>query len=199
MKRINRLYGVTGIIFLSTFVLSGCVVRSYQMTKDRVDQDMTAGNKGFLQGTAPTPEMKDKKTTRTTQVVEVEFGSPIKFEGAPKEKLVKPAPVVIPQEEPIGNRGYVNQSFAPEAAEAKVSPPAGYETYKIEKGDTLQKISRKFTGTTKNWYKIYKANTDVLKGPDKIIPGKEIKIPQGLEAQKAEKAQKKAKAEENLK
>jgi len=60
------------------------------------------------------------------------------------------------------------------------SDKAGFssdEIYVIKKGDTLQKISSKFYGTTKKWKMLYQENTDVLKGPDKIYPGLKIRIP----------------------
>ena len=47
----------------------------------------------------------------------------------------------------------------------------------MQKGDTLQKISKKFYGTTQNWYKIYKANKEVLKSPNRIQPGQTLRIP----------------------
>jgi len=52
-----------------------------------------------------------------------------------------------------------------------------YETYTVQKGDTLQKISNKFFGTTKKWMKIFEANKNVLKTPNNIYPGKTINIP----------------------
>ncbi|KPK39610.1 MAG: hypothetical protein AMJ78_08260 [Omnitrophica WOR_2 bacterium SM23_29] len=53
-----------------------------------------------------------------------------------------------------------------------------YTTYKVQKGDTLQKISTKFYGTTKKWRKIFLANQDKLKSPDKVYPGQMLRIPQ---------------------
>ncbi|KPK42493.1 MAG: hypothetical protein AMJ78_02430 [Omnitrophica WOR_2 bacterium SM23_29] len=53
-----------------------------------------------------------------------------------------------------------------------------YVTYKVQKGDTLQKISQKFYGTSKKWRKIFLANKDKLKNPDKIRAGQTLKIPQ---------------------
>ena len=50
--------------------------------------------------------------------------------------------------------------------------------YKIEEGDTLQKISKKFYDTYRRWNEIYEANKDVLSSPDRIKPGKVIRIPQ---------------------
>jgi nucleoid-associated protein YgaU len=51
------------------------------------------------------------------------------------------------------------------------------QKYTVQKGDTLQKISKKFYGTTKKWTKIYEANKDIIKGPNKIYPGQAINIP----------------------
>ena len=55
----------------------------------------------------------------------------------------------------------------------------GLLVYKVQKGDTLQKISSQpeIYGTSKKWMKIYEANKDKLKSPDKIRPGQELKIP----------------------
>ena len=33
------------LVLIVVFVLSGCVVRTYQLTRDRVDQDLNAGNR----------------------------------------------------------------------------------------------------------------------------------------------------------
>lgn len=51
-------------------------------------------------------------------------------------------------------------------------------TYVVKKGDTLQKISKQFYGTTRKWRAIYEANRDVLKGgPDDLTVGAKLKIP----------------------
>jgi nucleoid-associated protein YgaU len=55
------------------------------------------------------------------------------------------------------------------------------QKYVVGKNDTLQKISKKFYGTTKKWTKIYEANKDVLKGPDKVYPGQTLNIPDAAE------------------
>lgn len=79
-----------------------------------------------------------------------------------------------------GNRGYITESTTPEIAEPTPAPgvsKAFREKYTIQKGDTLQKISQKFYGTTKKWNKIFEANKDKLKAPNKIYPGQVIDIP----------------------
>jgi nucleoid-associated protein YgaU len=146
------------------------VVRSYPVTRERIDQDLT-GNRGYLQGQALSQEVKERKTTRTTQVVEVELHSPIKFERMPKTKIAEKT-----EDKTIwGNRGLITESTTPEIAEPTFA--ANIEKYTIQKGDTLQKISKKFYGTTKKWNKIFEANKDKLKAPNKIYPGQVIDVP----------------------
>lgn len=47
-------------------------------------------------------------------------------------------------------------------------------TYTVVSGDNLTKIGEKY-GVT--WQQIFDANQDILKDPDKIFPGQELKIP----------------------
>jgi nucleoid-associated protein YgaU len=47
----------------------------------------------------------------------------------------------------------------------------------VQNGDTLQKISQKFYGTSKKWKNIFEANKDKLKAPDKIRVGQTICVP----------------------
>lgn len=162
------------------FVLSGCVVRTYPLTKDRVDQDLS-GNRGFLQGQAPSGEVKDRKATRTTQVVEIELHSPVKFEKKPKVTQEKPMEYSETEDKSLwGNRGYISEGGSTEVVEPAstlgVSAPQ-MEKYIVQRGDTLQKISQKFYGTTKKWNRIFEANKGTLKGPNKIYPGQVIDVP----------------------
>jgi len=51
-------------------------------------------------------------------------------------------------------------------------------TYVVRKGDTLQKISMRYYGTTKKWRTLFKVNRNVLpKGPDKLQVGTKLVIP----------------------
>lgn len=172
MKRRYTLY------LLGLLLLSGCVVRTYPVTKDRIDQELSAGNRGYLKGVAPLAEVKERKKSRTTQVVEIELHSPLRFEKMPKAKTVEPPVKKIEKEESEdqglwGNRGFITQ----ESPQPTYAVEKSVEKYKVGKGDTLQKISQKFYGTTKKWTKIYDANKGSLKGPNKIYPGQVIDIP----------------------
>ena len=52
-----------------------------------------------------------------------------------------------------------------------------YETYEVKAGDSLSKIAKRKLGDGNAWRKIFEANTDILKDPDKIYPGQKLKIP----------------------
>ncbi|OGX40884.1 MAG: hypothetical protein A2984_00045 [Omnitrophica WOR_2 bacterium RIFCSPLOWO2_01_FULL_41_12] len=168
---------VTSYSLLVTMLLAGCVVRTYPVTKERIDQEITAGNRGYLKGEVPEGEVRERKKTRTTQTVEIELYPPIRFERMSKPKYTEKAPQEVSEDNQVwGNRGFITQSETPEIQEIG-APQEKVERYTVQKADTLQKISQKFYGTTKKWNKIYQANQDKLKGPDKIYPGQVIDIP----------------------
>lgn len=175
-------------LFLSAFILSGCVVRTYPLERDRVDQEME-GNRGYLTGQAPAlEESVEKKTTRTTRVFEIELHSPVKFDKMRPKQLTEKSEaagedVKFSEEAEAekqmlegigGNKGFLTESVTPDIVEPAMS---GTEKYRVASGDTLQKISRKFYGTTKKWNKIYDANREILKSPNSLYPGQVIDIP----------------------
>ncbi len=51
------------------------------------------------------------------------------------------------------------------------------QTYTVQSGDTLWRISEKFYGNGSSYMKIFEANTGVLEDPDRILPGQELTIP----------------------
>ncbi len=58
------------------------------------------------------------------------------------------------------------------------APPAPeFETYVIQKGDSLSKIAKRYFGDPMKYKEIFEANKDILDDPNKIFPGQEIKIP----------------------
>jgi len=147
-----------------SLALSGCVTRTYNLTRDRVDQDLSSssGNRGYLMGNAP--EVKDRDTTRKVRVFEIEFGKGNKSDV----KCPATTPLASVTDEPMMIQEQVTQMEAVSMS---------FEKYTVAKNDTLQKISQKFFGTTKKWPKIYDANRDVLSGPDKLYPGQILNIP----------------------
>ena len=57
------------------------------------------------------------------------------------------------------------------------APVSSMKTYTVKAGDTLSKISREFLGDANEYMRIFEANKDQLKDPDKIQPGQVLKIP----------------------
>lgn len=156
------------ISLIAIFVISGCAVRTYKVTKPRVDLEV-AGNKGYLAGSSAASETKPASTTRDTYVMEVEFGSSARNIDASKTK----APV---QEISTTEKTALEEDFSTEEETAEEVTVA--KTYKVASGDTLQKISKKFYGTYKKWQKIYNANKDKIADPNRIKPGITINIPE---------------------
>ncbi len=62
-------------------------------------------------------------------------------------------------------------------SESLQEPEEKYIIYKVQKGDTLQKISYKFYHKYSLWPKIFEANKDRLEHPDSIYVGQELRIP----------------------
>jgi nucleoid-associated protein YgaU len=59
------------------------------------------------------------------------------------------------------------------------SPPAVEPTvfYTVKKGDSLSKIAKAHWGDANKWPKIFEANKEVIKNPDLIYPGQQLRIP----------------------
>jgi nucleoid-associated protein YgaU len=56
-------------------------------------------------------------------------------------------------------------------------PASAPRTYTVQKGDTLSKISKQYYGDANQYMKIFDANKDKLKDPDKIQVGQVLNIP----------------------
>lgn len=169
----NIFRGILAVVFLATvLMLDGCTrVRTYIVEQERVDQDLSAGNAGYLTG-APKPEdlSRERKLTRQTYVAEVELGQ---------------APRRVKTRSTSGKSGAMTVEAVQEPADAVMiedapeAPAAAVTSYVVQNNDTLQKISQKVYGTSKKWKVIFDANQDKLKSPDRIYAGQELKIPQG--------------------
>lgn len=145
------------------------MARTYQLTRDRVDQDLP-GNRGCLQGKC-LQEEKERIKTRTVQVVEIEFPS---LFGKNKSAFG-----INPQEARTEGRVSEEMPGAGMGAIEQVKPLAEvrFEKYTVLKDDTLQKISEKFYGHPGKWEKIYNANKAILNAPDRLYPGQSLDIP----------------------
>ncbi len=80
---------------------------------------------------------------------------------------------------------YLNQSISlPRFSETNASfesdvrtPRDGGQTYIVQSGDTLGKISQRFYGSTNGYLRIYEANRDRMSSPSSIEVGQELIIP----------------------
>ena len=176
---------ILAVVFLAGCTGGGVKARSYVTVKDRVDQNMEneGYNYGYLSGT-PVPE--DRETYRKTRKVYVmEFTKEAKEEDLPSYQ--PPPRRSAPAQEPIRVKrtrpepepqGIVIPDFDDEEYFEEEADGAGqFEDYVIQKGDTLQKISKKFYDSYSKWTKIYDINKNVIKDPNRIKPGISIRIP----------------------
>jgi nucleoid-associated protein YgaU len=158
-----------GIIFV---FLLGCLVRTHKVTRERVDQEIV-GNRGYLQG-SPKQQVLEKKPTRTIQQVEIELHPLIKFEKLSPQKKTT---LRTEDKELWGNLGYIVKKPVISEEKPHVSFNVSIEKYTVQKGDTLEKISQRFYGSRRFWYRIYELNKDIIKDPNRIYPGQIINIP----------------------
>jgi nucleoid-associated protein YgaU len=165
----KRLFVVLAVL-VAIIAVAGCSVNTKLIERERVDQQVS-GNRGYLKGTPP-PEA-ERRATKKYYEVQVEFPSVTEESRVPKK---------APQEEPAPAPS-VNYDTSVREQETMVTTveieeKETFTNYTVQKGDTLQKISMKFFGTTKKWKKIFDLNRDVLKAPDKVRPGMVLRIPE---------------------
>jgi LysM repeat protein len=74
----------------------------------------------------------------------------------------------------------VDAKYADLAADIGIDAnlPVPAKIYEVVGGDTLSKIAKKFYGDANKYMKIFEANKDQLKDPDKINVGQKLKIPE---------------------
>src|SRR5688500_12381439 len=68
-------------------------------------------------------------------------------------------------------------STAPTATQPTTTPIGSGRTYVVVKGDSLSLIAKREYGDANKWRTIYEANRNLIKDPDLIYPGQELKIP----------------------
>lgn len=166
----KNVFVVTAIAAL-VIPLAGCSVNTKMVTRERVDQDLnsSAGNRGYLVGSAPA--VGERKGTKT--YIEVQVEGPV----IQKENRVPQKAPEVPAPAPATNFGATSAAQEPVTAAIEPAAQEEFTNYTVQKGDTLQKISMKLFGTTKKWTKIFDANKETLKSPDKVRPGMVLKIP----------------------
>ncbi len=63
--------------------------------------------------------------------------------------------------------------------ETRMNAPAAPASkfYTVQKGDTLSHIAKEFYGNANRYNEIFEANRPMLKNPDEIYPGQQLRIP----------------------
>lgn len=57
------------------------------------------------------------------------------------------------------------------------APVQEVQYYEIQSGDSLSAIAKKYYGKASDYPRIFEANREVIKDPDRIYPGQKIRIP----------------------
>ena len=156
----------------------------------RVDQELQ-GNQGYLAG-KPSAEAQARKTTRQVIVTDVELATgqeikdgirrhwPGKKQAQAPQKVSQvtaPARPAIPMApaQPAEVEDEYEQAPSPAMEAAPVTVAS--TTYVVQKNDTLEKIAKKVYGNSSQWSKIYKANREIIKNPNRLYVGQKLAIP----------------------
>ena len=63
------------------------------------------------------------------------------------------------------------------SADVKVTNTSYFHIHKVSKGENLSVIAKKYLGNANKYMDVFNANKDILKNPDLIQIGQELKIP----------------------
>jgi len=158
-------------------LVSGCRTAARVTTVPRVDLELEGvGNRGYLVGTPPPAQ--ELKTTR--QMVETDVEIPSFYKPTRTGGQVSLEGVVPPERESSDESAAMTSGTEP--------APGTYDTYVVQKGDSLWSIAAKpeIYGKATHWRRIFDANRDLLKTPDRLKAGMTLKIPRGDAGQAAE-------------
>ena len=153
----------------------GFQARAYVDDRPRVDQKMDDGNYGYFSGTPAHEDRSGMKTTRKIYVLE--FSKEVEGEedviAEVEDTITSPAPIhKRPRAE---HQPLVIPDFGDAAVDGHKDP--SFIDYEVKKDDTLQKISKKFYDNYSKWPRIFDANKDMMKDPNRLKPGMVIRVP----------------------
>ena len=159
MQRTRIAMGLVGML-----ALSGCRTAARVADVPRVDLKLEGGNRGYLVGTPPAAT--GLKPTR--QMVSADIEIPSFYTPKHGATPVSVAP---------------GTETAPEAEVAPSSMPAAgpqhYDSYVVKPGESLWTIAARpeIYGKPTKWRRIFEANRDILKSPNRVRAGMVLKIP----------------------
>lgn len=196
-------FGLLGVL-LSGCVMT-TTTRVVEM--DRVDQQLSGNdNRGYLVGKPSEEEIQYRKTTRQVIRTDIELPTLSELQKPPTkdeelngnrgylQQEYNPSPKTssVVQESDSEMDAEIStdqeENFTQEAvqqlepmmtAETQAAKQLKFEEYVIQKGDTLQSVAAKpnVYGKASKWVKLYSANKDVIKNPNRVYPGLKIRIP----------------------
>ena len=153
------------LVVVGLGLVSGCRTAMKVTEVPRVDLTLMEGNRGYLVGRPPeAPELKAIRHMVETTVEVPSFYKP-KRTGAQAG-----VEGIAPPETEMGREAVPAQAGG---------APGKYDTYVVQKGDSLWSIAAKpeVYGKATHWRRIFDANRDLLKSPDRVRPGMTLKIP----------------------
>ena len=134
------------------------VLNTIQQQGVRLSHVHVQNDKLFIQGEAPSQEAKNKVWDQI--------------------KLVDPSYSDLTADITVAeNAGGASQAGGGAAQSAGAAASGVLQTYTVQPGDTLSLISQQVYGSANQYMKIFEANKDQLKDPNKIQPGQVLKIP----------------------
>lgn len=128
----------------------------------QVEKMNVEGDKLFIRAKAPSDQAKNHFWDAVKKVDPSFKDLHAEINVVPQAPQAKSAP---PQQAPV----------TPVSGTKPVAPKE--QTYTVIKGDTLSKIAKEFYGNANAYMKIFNANRDQLKDPDKIQIGQVLRIP----------------------
>ena len=160
-----RVIGWAGVGLVGAISIVGCRTATRVAVVPRVDLSLEGGNRGYLMGTPPPPS--EQRTTREMVQTDVEVPSwyQPKRSDRSKRMLKEIAPPEVDMAEQAGTGTQLAQGT--------------YDTYTVKSNESLWSIAAKkeIYGKATRWRRIYDANRDILKSPDKVHAGMVLKIP----------------------
>ena len=158
-----------------------------EIKKEKSEEDKTT-EKVEKKAEKPAEKKEEKKDEKAEtkkvekKVVKTEVKKEDKKEVKKETKPLAIIPKAVPDAPPFVIKTTNKPKDKKEKTEIKVDKPEveidlDYQTYTVQKGDSLSGISRKFYGSSKYYKRIFEANRNIIPSEKALRPGQVLKIP----------------------